>query len=322
MTPQRLLRRIALAAAAFVAVLAIVRPEAATTPALVLMLAAGVAVPLGLGVALAPAPGRAAPFSHHVIRIVAPISAVGGVLSWLDSPGTPRAIAGAGAHALVCLAAGLLAVERIWPMVRRRALDPLPELAIDAGLLFLPAAAVWLLASRAQLSLGGFHEPVVTFTAAHFHFAGFAAPIVLGGVGRLLGPELGRARLYRVATLAVCAGVPLTAIGIATNHTVERLSAVTLAVGMLAASAVLVFQASRRARTRLGAALFVLSGLSLLLTMALAATFALTSSAGRGSSLQGAVTLKTMIELHGATNAIAFACSALVALTLQQLPRS
>lgn len=313
MTPQRISRLTALVG---LALIAIVAPRTATMPAFILMFASGVVVPLGLAIALAPVPGKPAPIAHHLVRFVLPVGVAGGVLGWLDPPGSPRAIAGAAAHALPCLVAGLLALERIWPMARTRKLDPLPELAIDVGLLFLPAAAVWLLASRAGRPLAGFQEPVVTFTAAHFHFAGFAAPIVLGGVGRLLGVTT---RLYRVGTIAVCAGVPLTAIGIATNHTVEQLAAVTVASGMLSASVVLVFRASRRASSRLGALLFVLSGTSLLLTMALAATFALTSSAGRGSSLQGAVSVQTMIDLHGAMNAVAFAGAALLALTLQPL---
>jgi hypothetical protein len=50
--------------------------------------------------------------------------------------------------------------------------------------------------------------------------------------------------------------------------------------------------------------------------MALAATFALTSSAGRGSSLTGAIPLQTMIDLHGGGNAFGFALSGLVALAL------
>jgi hypothetical protein len=315
-TPQRLLRITALVS---LALIAIVAPRTATMPALILMVASGIAVPLGLGIALAPVPGKPAPFAHHLIRFVAPVGAAGGILGWLDDPGSPRAIAGAAAHALPCFVAGVLAIERIWPMLRTKKLDPLPELAIDVGLLFLPAAAVWLLASRAGMPLAGFQEPVVTFTAAHFHFAGFAAPIVLGGVGRMLGPD---ARLYRIGTLAVCAGVPLTAIGIATNHTVEQISAVTVASGMLCASIVLVFYASPIATSFLGRLLFIVAGTSLLMTMALAATFALTSSAGRGSSLEGAVTVQTMIDFHGAMNAIAFACSALVALTLQPLRSS
>ena len=315
MTTQRMVRLTALVGAALIAIVA---PRTATAPALILMIASGIVVPLGLGVALATTPGVPTPRMHHVFRTIAPLGAVGGVLGWLDPPGSPRAVAGAAAHALVAACAGLLALERIVPMLRRRALDPLPELAIDVGLLFLPAAAVWLLAARAGMPLAGFEEPVVTFTAAHFHFAGFAAPIILGGVGRMLAPT----RLYRIATIAVCAGVPLTAIGIATNHVVEQISAVLVASGMLSASAILVFFAAKRASSRLGALLFVLSGTTLLLTMTLAATFALTSSAGRGSSLQGAVPLQTMIDYHGAANAIFFATAALAALTLQQLRSS
>ena len=171
------------------------------------------------------------------------------------------------------------------------------------------------------MPLIGFQEPVVTFTAAHFHFAGFSAPTILGGVGRMLheSPASPRWRApYRVAATAVCAGVPRTAIGIATKHTIEAISAVLLASGMLCASTVLVLAASRRAapHTRLGAALFMISGSTLLLTMSLAATFALTSSAGRGSSLHGVIPLQTMIDWHGGANAIGFSLCALAALAL------
>ncbi|MBX3229443.1 MAG: YndJ family transporter [Labilithrix sp.] len=328
-------------------------------PALILMLASGVAVPLGLALTLTRRSNAAAdplerrtlarrsddaadplerrtlarrsddaadgPLGRGVLarvalrgasglRVVAPVGAVGGVLGWLAAPGSGLAIAGAAAYALVCVAAGVLGLARVLPDLRARAV---PELAIDVGLLFLPAAAVWLLAARAGVPLAGFHEPVVTFTAAHFHFAGFAAPTILGHVGHLV-EERPRA-LYRVATVAVCAGVPLTAIGIATNHTVEQIAAVTVALGMLAAAIVLVGFAARRAEAPLAKVLFVVSGTTLLLTMTLAACFALTSSAGRGSSLQGIVPLQTMIDYHGGANAIGFALSGLCALTLQRL---
>lgn len=229
--------------------------------------------------------------------------------------GDGSAIGAAAIHLLTCALAGAAGLARL--VARRSArFAPVHSIAIDVGLLLLPVGGVWLFASRAGVSLGGFQEPVVTFTAAHFHFAGFAAPIVIGGVGRFVVPDRPRLRLY--ATIVVCAGVPLTAIGIATNHTVERVAAVVLASGMLAASALLVAFASRKAwpRSHVAAVLFVVSGGSLLLTMALAATFALTSSAGRGSSLTGAIPLQTMIDLHGGGNAFGFALCGLVALAL------
>jgi hypothetical protein len=124
----------------------------------------------------------------------------------------------------------------------------------------------------------------------------------------------------------VCAGVPLTAIGIATSHAVEVVSAVTLAAGMLVAASIFALVATRRAWpiSKAAAVLFGAAGAALLTTMALATTFATTSSAGRGSSLEGAIPIQTMIDVHGGGNAFGFALSALVALTLLSIstPRS
>lgn len=280
---------------------------------LALAIACAVIVPLGLSVAVADG-GVPRPLRRALVAFVL-FSAAAMVAGWRRPVGDGSAIAAAALHALTCVLAALTGLARLWSR-RAARFAPLHAIAIDVGLLLLAVGGVWLFASRAGLPLAGFHEPVVTFTAAHFHFAGFAAPIIIGGTGRLVAPARPRLRLY--ATVVVCAGVPLTAIGIATNHTVERISAVVLASGMLAASAMLIGFASRRAwpRSRVAAALFVVSGGSLLLTMALAATFALTSSAGRGSSLAGAIPLQTMIDLHGGGNAFGFALSGLVALAL------
>lgn len=329
---SRVLRLTALGGLALVAV---VGPRAAGVPALVLMLAPGVAVPLGLSIAFErdePASTSVAGLPRRTITSAAPLAAAAGVLGWLAPPGHPGAIAAASLHAVVCALAGLAGLARL--SSRRRAggrAGPLHEIAIDVGLLLLPVAGVWLLASRAAMPLIGFEEPVVTFTAAHFHYAGFAAPTILGGVGRLLseapaardddraarGRRATRA-LYGIAATAVCAGVPATAVGIATTPTIEAIAATTLAAGMLAAAALLVFVAPRRAApaSKLAAALFVVAGATLLVTMSLAATFALTSSAGRGSSLEGAIPLQTMIDWHGGANAIGFSLSGLAALAL------
>jgi len=276
--------------------------------------ACAVIVPLGLALGMDGAKDAPRIVRRGVVTF-APISVVAMTLSWRLPIGNSLAVGAASLHAITCALAGVLALHRSWSR-RAARFAPLDAFAIDVGLLLLPVGGVWLLASRAGPPLGGFHEPVVTFTAAHFHFAGLAAPAIIGGAGRLVAPA--QPMLRRYATLVVCAGVPLTAIGIATNHTVERIAAVVLATGMLAASALLIGFTSRRAwkQSQPAAILFVVSGASLLLTMALAATFALTSSAGRGSSLSGAIPLQTMIDLHGGGNAFGFATCGLVALSL------
>jgi len=205
-----------------------------------------------------------------------------------------------------------------WAAARRLAVRggiPLDELAIDAGSMMLPVGAAFALASRARFPLLGFEEPIVTFTAAHFHYAGFAAPVVIGCVGRL-GQERSaptRAR-YRLGTSAVIAGVPLTALGILFGATIERIAAVLLAAGLLVASidAVATVVAGKE-RPFAPRALLGVAFAGLVVPMGLAATFALTGSAGRGRGLSEIVSLATMIRYHGAINALVFALPALVA---------
>ena len=62
---------------------------------------------------------------------------------------------------------------------------------------------------RAGLRPLGFPDLIVLLTAVHFHYAGFALPVLTGLVARVLGgPAAG------AACLGVIAGVPLVAIGI------------------------------------------------------------------------------------------------------------
>lgn len=296
-------RPAALASLAGAVAIAIVGPRVGVVPTLLLMLAAGVIVPLGVDVAVAEA-------SPPVWTLLLLFSALGGVLGWVFPPGSVWAIAFASVHVITCFAIGLAGLARI---IRR---PPLPDLAIALGMVFFPVGGTWLMAARGGVPLIGFHEPVVTFTAAHFHFAGFAAPLVIGGAGKRVFEGRPPTRHYRIAAIAVCSGIPLTAIGIATSPIIEKLAACSLALGMLAAAFFLVTAARRRAPTEIGALLFGISGATLLVTMSLAATFAVTSSAGRESTFAGTVSLQTMIDFHGAANAVGFALAGLPALTL------
>ena len=289
---------------------------------LALMLAPSVIVPLGIALA-ASGDARAPSLAYRGAVLLLPLDALAAAYGWSRAPGHAIAIACAGIHLVVCALVALHGLTRAIARLRAGGLlgvvTPISELAIDVGLTLLPIGSVWLLASRAAQPLAGFHEPIVTLTAAHFHYAGFAAPLVLGCVGRAFGLAKEKtASAYGIGTITVCAGIPLTAIGIMTTHTVEAVAAVTLACGMLVACALLAAVVPRRATevSKAAALLFVLAGLALLGTMALAATFALTSSAGRSSTFSGPLTVQTMIDFHGGGNALGFALGALVALTI------
>ena len=53
-------------------------------------------------------------------------------------------------------------------------------IATSAAMIFLAVGGDWTLASRWGLEPMGFREPIVLLTGAHFHFAGFALPILTG----------------------------------------------------------------------------------------------------------------------------------------------
>ncbi len=245
------------------------------------------------------------------------------LLSLVMGPG-PGAAVLAAAWLVASALTGLVGASRLWAS---RSLRPLPELAVTMGLLYLPVGAVWLLASRSGVALLGFHEPIVTYTAAHFHYAGLGAPMVAGGLGRVLSERgEGGSWLYGYSGVVILLGIPLVAAGIQLGHTLEMPAAVLLASGMLVAAALLARQGGRwllgagSGRQRLGGLLLAVSGCSLVFSMMLAVLFAATGSATRGSS-EPMVAYRDMADLHGTANALGFALPALLGLTLGGRPR-
>jgi len=61
----------------------------------------------------------------------------------------------------------------------------LEELSIDAGLLYLPVAGAWLVVYRLGVQPFDYGEMIILLTVVHFHFAGFATPIIAGMCGRV-----------------------------------------------------------------------------------------------------------------------------------------
>ncbi len=280
----------------------------------IVSLAAVTIVPLGLSLSTSPKPSR----SFRLAIALLPVGALGALGTWF----LPTGFAG-GAAASAWLATTLAIALTALLRLLGRGLEPLDDVAIDVGWLLLPVGAVWLVASRSGVSLLGFQEPIVLLTAAHFHYAGFAGPVILGATGRLLfAPGERSSVLYRIGTVTVCAAVPLTALGIATDRVLEAPAALVLASGMLVSSAVVGILGARRAvrSSKPAAALLALAGTTLLFTMSLAATFAVTGSAGRAISSLPLVSIPQMIELHGAPNAVLFALAGLIAHCLLDAP--
>ena len=294
-------------------------------------------VPLGLSLAAHDEDERARPsalstLARRLVVVTSPL----GVASFTFPPGRVAA-ALAGAWLVATLAVAAAGLVRL----ARRGRAPLEEAAVDVGHLYLPVGAAWLVASRGALEPLGFHEPIVLYTSAHFHFAGFAAPVIAGLLGRDLGvsaapgapgsagPAVRRA--HALATLVVLAGVPLVAAGITLSRRLESPAALLLGAAMLVLSSLLALAGLRRLlgrgalppgalgalRARLSGGLLLAASLSLVGSMNLAVAFALTGSAGRGAGpTEGLISYATMATYHGLANAVGFAGCALLAYAL------
>ncbi len=294
-------------------------------------LAMGTLVPLGLALAVPLAHrGRGDEVTRRIVAFAGPL----GIASFALAPGTAAALL-ASAWLLATLAVGVAGLRRL----ARRGRSPLSELAIDVAYLYLPIGGAWLFASRAGLSPMGFREPIVIYTAAHFHFAGFAAPLLVGLLGRELhgggAPKpSASSRAHGLAAVVVMAGVPLVAAGITLSRVLEGPSAVLLGAGMWIVASLMIYVGFgrllgqsgaaqgtvARAARRLSGALLIVSGLSLVGSMLLAVAFAVTGSAGRGAT-EGLVPYATMAMFHGVANAVGFAGLGLLGFALAR-PKS
>jgi hypothetical protein len=85
-------------------------------------------------------------------------------------------------YAVACVLVALHGLARLG----ERGLAPASELGLAAAMLYLPAAAIWLIAHRAGVALLGYPPYWVALTATHFHLAGVVLPVVAAMHARLL----------------------------------------------------------------------------------------------------------------------------------------
>src|SRR5262249_36521882 len=132
---------------------------------------------------------------------------------------------------------------------------------------------LWTIASRSGRALMGFGEPIVQLTGAHFHYAGLLLPVLTGLAARTLGGQLAR-----LTALAVIIGVPFVAVGITLSdqdiHLPELLAALWMSAAGFAVG-FLQFEMAKGASSVITRILFVVSGVSLIAGMALAAVYAI-----------------------------------------------
>jgi hypothetical protein len=166
---------------------------------------------------------------------------------------------------------------------------------------YLLVGCAWLLASRLGMTPMGFQEPIVLLTAVHFHFAGFAAPLLaLAADSEIKFENPAARRIFSAVAAGVLAGPGLLAAGFVIGPRTKLAMALVVACSEVGLS--LYFLAAiRNLRPRLAQALVTISALSVLFAMVLAATWAIGEF-----PLQPFVHLDQMARFHGTANGIGF----------------
>lgn len=186
-------------------------------------------------------------------------------------------------------------------------LDPVRLCAVAAAV-FPAVGAAWLLTCRLGWMPFGFDALIVLLTAAHFHHAGFTLPLTAALLGRERpGPAV------RLVCAGILLGVPLVAAGITCTHFrvlawLEPLGVAVLVAGAVGVGLLQAAMAFRRSVPLPVRALFLLSGLSLLVAMLLALGFGL-----RGWLPAWALPMPAMWAVHGTLNTLGFGLGGLLA---------
>lgn len=264
--------------------------------AVLLLLSPFVLLPLGLRLAASdanwPEMGRLRPLAQ-----IAPALALIAGASFVPEPGLLAALVSVPWLAFT-MAVALAGIVRL--LSRRTIVDP--GIGADVGFVFVAVGGAWFTISRAGLNPLGFSDAIVQLTAVHFHYAGFALPIVAG----FTASRLNRSALI---PLAVIVGVPLTAIGITAGGWLEWFAATAMALAGIATAALLLrLSTHERGPARW---LIATAGVALMVGMSLALGWSW--SIRFGWHFLG---LESMAATHGSLNALGFGLLGLLGLNM------
>ncbi len=278
----------------------------------ILLLGVLVIVPIGLSLM-----GEMAESKSRLLGIAAmsqPFAALAVIVSAFLEPG----YAAAGLVTLWLLVTSLVGVAGLLGLVQFHRLrgPATANLSVLAGMMFLPVGSVWLIMSRLGIQPLGFGDTIVLLTAVHFHFAGFAAPLLTGLAGHHLPAATKVRTLYLVAVVCVIAGTPLVAAGITLSPVVALVGAIVIALGLHCLALLNLVWIVPRVSSLLPKVLLIISSLSVIPAMILACVYAYSIVFQKLI-----VDIPQMALTHGVINAFGFALCGLAAWALIVMQR-
>jgi hypothetical protein len=214
---------------------------------------------------------------------------------------------------LVC---GLAALDGLWRLLRG-GYRSTEGLCISAGFVYLAVGGVWLVLSRSGTMPMHFAEPIILLTAVHFHFMGFALPLVAGATGQELRTRepilysVVERGIFRFVAMGIIGGPAIVAAGFVLEFALLKLvGALLLAVASIGLAGFLL-PVLPWIRLRLAKVLLSVSAVSLVVGMILAATYAVGEFTERYWLL-----IPQMARLHGTVNALGFTLCGLLGWSL------
>ena len=252
-------------------------------------------------------PGTELPY--RIAVLAQPIAALVTIVSFFLEVG-PLSAALSSAWLIIT---GLIASYGI-ARFRSRGFYPWHESGIDAGFLYLPVAGVWLVIYRLGIQPFDYGETIILLTVVHFHFAGFAAPIIAGMSARFLADRNYPRRLLVTAILAIIVAMPLVAAGITFSPWLGFIGTLLISTGLVLLAILtlgwvvpVIPGTGRRVLLSLGS-------LSICIAMVLACLYAYSLA-----TKTLIITIPTMAMTHGLLNAFGFVTCSLLAWTRMTL---
>ena len=237
-----------------------------------------------------------------------PLAALAVIASAFVQPG----FVAAGLAGLWLITTGLIGLDGLARLYRLRnsEVPAVANISVIAGMVYLPVGAVWLIMSRLGIQPLGFGDTIVLLTAVHFHFAGFAAPLLVGLSGHQLRSATRVQLLLVLVTICVIAGTPLVAAGITVSPVVALVGATVISLGLFGLALLSLVWIVPQVPSLLPRILLVISSLACIPAMVLAGIYAYSIVFQKLI-----VDIPQMAMTHGVLNAFGFALCGLVAWT-------
>lgn len=237
--------------------------------------------------------------SYGMARVTGPIAAIAMLL--------PTGFLSAGLAGVWVLTAAIFSISALVQLIATRSFG-VEVLLRAAASAYLLVGAGWLVISRFGAQPLDFSDSIVELTAVHFHFAGFAAPLIAASaITWSKTISRGVSRTVMASGLGIVAAMPMVAAGITASPALEITGSVLIGLSLAVLGIATLFAIARRHPCAISRALLSISSISVLLAMALAIQYALGQYIGTP-----ALEIGQMAQLHGALNAAGFSLCGLL----------